>query len=122
MKKSELNVGDIIYFPSEQKMEKTIKGSNQVVVIRSKVSRRKTIKIKSFLWFKDISLSFNCPKHNTDLVFARLRTAPPSNPEWHRIGRSDDVIEALIKAGEITFKETPLIKQGLCKHVESRRT
>ena len=64
-----LNPGDVIHIPDTK--DALVKRG--VAFIPAKFSRRKTIKIKKFLWFKDISISFNCPSKKMPFYIQQFR-------------------------------------------------
>lgn len=58
---AQFNVGDIISFPSSDELTVQALKCRTVCVTNVKVSKRKTIKIKKFLWFKDITITYSSP-------------------------------------------------------------
>lgn len=58
---AQFNVGDVISFPSSDELTVQALKGKTICVTNVKVSKRKTIKIKKFLWFKDITITYNCP-------------------------------------------------------------
>ena len=68
----QFNPGDIISFPSLEKMSFLV-DANKIYYASAKVSKRKTVKIKKFLGLRDISISFNLPAKRTNMPVVSLK-------------------------------------------------
>jgi len=68
----EFKPGDVISFPSIDEIKSVLVKSG-TIYMPAKVSRRKTIKIRRFLWLRNISISFNLPERKQNIPITQFR-------------------------------------------------